>query len=239
MKYFVSSDIHGFYNEWIYALNEKGFDINNPEHKIIVCGDLFDRGTQPEEIIRFILSNKEKFILIRGNHEDLMQDMINRNKDHLLDLQNGTSTTIMYLCPEWKTRDLNLKDIAIETGLQQVLDSCVNYYETTHYVFVHAWIPFDDIDYTYNEDWREANEQSWHIAKWAHPPAMVNLGVFEPNKTIVCGHRCCSLLWQYAYPDVYDDYDNANYEPFISDAVIGLDASTAYTYKVNVIVLED
>ena len=78
MKYFVSADIHGFYDEWITALKEKGFDINNPEHKIIVCGDLFDRGRQPKQIIDFILSTKDKFILIRGNHEDLMEDMIKK-----------------------------------------------------------------------------------------------------------------------------------------------------------------
>ena len=27
MKYFVSADIHGFYDEWITALNDKGFNI--------------------------------------------------------------------------------------------------------------------------------------------------------------------------------------------------------------------
>jgi len=39
MKYFVSGDIHGFYDEWQSELKEKGFDISNPEHKIILCGD--------------------------------------------------------------------------------------------------------------------------------------------------------------------------------------------------------
>ena len=34
MKYFVSADIHGFFNEWQAALKEKVFDINSPEHKI-------------------------------------------------------------------------------------------------------------------------------------------------------------------------------------------------------------
>lgn len=58
MKYFVSGDIHGFYDEWQSALKEKCFDISNPNHKIILCGDLFDRGHQPKEIIDFILSHK-------------------------------------------------------------------------------------------------------------------------------------------------------------------------------------
>ena len=86
MKYFVSADIHGFYDEWQNSLKDKGFDINNPEHKIIVCGDLFDRGRQPRDIIDFIISHKDKFILIRGNHEDLMQEMIDRNYNLSADL---------------------------------------------------------------------------------------------------------------------------------------------------------
>ena len=53
MKYFVSADVHGFFNEWKFALKEKGFDINNSEHKIIVCGDLFDRGAQAKELQTF------------------------------------------------------------------------------------------------------------------------------------------------------------------------------------------
>lgn len=32
MKYFVCSDIHGFYDQWMKALNDQGFDINNPDN---------------------------------------------------------------------------------------------------------------------------------------------------------------------------------------------------------------
>jgi len=48
MKYFVSSDIHGHFDEWMNSLAAKGFDINNPQHKIVLCGDIFDRGHQPK-----------------------------------------------------------------------------------------------------------------------------------------------------------------------------------------------
>ena len=34
MKYFVSADIHGFYDEWQSALKEKGFDIRVEANKI-------------------------------------------------------------------------------------------------------------------------------------------------------------------------------------------------------------
>ena len=59
MKYFVSSDIHGFYKEWQKALRNKGYDKNNPNHCIVLCGDILDRGRQPKQIINYILRNKE------------------------------------------------------------------------------------------------------------------------------------------------------------------------------------
>ena len=141
MKYFVSGDIHGFYDEWQNALKDKGFNLDNPEHKIILCGDLFDRGNQPKEIIEFVLKHKDKVILIRGNHEDLMEQMIERNSSDYGDLCNGTAQTIVDLYPEWQISEFDLKKIAKETRLQEVLDMCIDYYETKHYIFVHGWIP--------------------------------------------------------------------------------------------------
>lgn len=141
MKYFISSDIHGFYDEWMKTLKDKGFDINNPNHKIIICGDALDRGRQPKQIIDFILSNKDKVILIRGNHEDLMEEMILRKNSTAMDLSNGTAYTIVDLYPEWQITEFDLSKIAKETRLQEVLDLCVDYYETDHYVFIHGWIP--------------------------------------------------------------------------------------------------
>ena len=117
MKYFVSSDIHGFFNEWQNALTDKGFDLNNPEHKIILCGDLFDRGNQPKEIIDFVLKHKDKVILIRGNHEDLMEQMIERDFSDYGDLCNGTAQTIVDLYPEWQISEFDLKKIAKATRL--------------------------------------------------------------------------------------------------------------------------
>ncbi len=145
MKYFVSSDIHGFFDEWMLALKNSNFDINNPEHKIIVCGDLFDRGRQPKQIIDFILSHRDKITVIRGNHEDLMQAMIDRNKNNSMDLSNGTAQTIVDLCPEWLISKFDLTEIAKETGLQEVLDLCVDYFETNKVkdLTILGWIIFN------------------------------------------------------------------------------------------------
>ena len=240
MKYFVSSDIHGFFDEWQNALKDKGFDLNNPEHKIILCGDLFDRGSQPKEIIDFVLKHKDKVILIRGNHEDLMEQMIERNSSDYGDLCNGTAQTIVDLYPEWQISAFDLKKIAKVTRLQEVLDMCIDYYETEHYIFVHGWIPIIENCYLYDSEWRTARKERWQKARWANPVEMHRYEIYEPNKTIVCGHWHCSALWHEQNPDVYEEFgDKANFEPFITKNMIAIDACTTYSHKVNVIVLED
>lgn len=240
MKYFVSADIHGFFDEWMTALKEKGFDIKNSNHKIIVCGDLFDRGHQPKEIIDFILSNREKFILIRGNHEDLMEEMIERNKNNFADLSNGTAYTIVDLCPQWQISEFDSAKIAKETGLQDVLDMCIDYYETEKYVFVHGWIPIIENCYFYDNEWREARKERWKKARWQNPVEMYRYEIYEPNKTIVCGHWHCSALWHEQSPDKYNEFgDKENFEPFITKDMIALDACTVHSGKVNVVVLEE
>lgn len=240
MKYFVSGDIHGFFDEWQNALNEKGFDLNNPEHKIILCGDLFDRGSQPKEIIDFVLKHKDKVILIRGNHEDLMEQMIERNSSDYGDLCNGTAQTIVDLYPEWQISEFDLKKIANLTKLQKVLDMCIDYYETKHYIFVHGWIPIVENCYLYDSDWRTARKERWEKARWTNPVDMFRYEIYEPNKTIVCGHWHCSALWHEQNLDEYEEFgDKANFEPFITKNMIAIDACTTYTHKVNVVVLED
>ena len=240
MKYFVCADIHGFYDEWQSALKEKGFDINNPLHKIIVCGDLFDRGRQPKKIIDFILSNKDKFILIRGNHEDLMQEMINRNYNMRHDLSNGTAQTIVDLYPKWMVSEFDLKKIAKVTRLQEVLDMCVDYFETDRYIFVHGWIPVVENELSYDPNWRNAGKHGWETARWQNPVLMYRNQIFEPGKTIVCGHWHCSALWHEQSPEKYDEFGfNENFEPFITNDMIALDTCTAHTRKVNVFVIDE
>ena len=240
MKYFVSSDIHGFFDEWQNALKEKGFDLNNPEHKIILCGDLFDRGNQPKEIIEFVLKYKDKVILIRGNHEDLMEQMIERDFSDYGDLCNGTAQTIVDLYPEWQISEFDLKKIAKATRLQEVLDMCIDYYETKNYIFVHGWIPIIENCYLYDSNWRTARKERWEKARWTNPVEMFRYEIYEPNKTIICGHWHCSALWHKQNPDEYEEFgDKANFEPFITKNMIAIDACTIHTRKVNVIIIND
>ena len=201
---------------------------------------MFDRGRQSKEIIDYILSHLDKIVLIRGNHEDLMSEMIERNNSSYGDLRNGTAYTIVDLYPEWQISEFDLKKIAHNTGLQKVLDLCVNYFETKHHVFVHSWIPVIENCCLYDCDWRKARNERWEKARWVNPLIMTEYELFEPNKTIVFGHWHCSAFWNRKNPEKFKEFDDgANYEPFITENYIALDACTIYSKKVNVIVIED
>lgn len=78
MRYYVVTDVHGFYSELQVALMEKGFYEDKEPHKLVVCGDLLDRGGEALKVQAFILelSKKDEVIIISGNHEDLFVDLI-------------------------------------------------------------------------------------------------------------------------------------------------------------------
>jgi len=186
------------------------------------------------------LTHEDKIILIRGNHEDLMQDMINRNYNTSGDLYNGTADTIVDLYPQWLVTEFDLKKIAKETGLQKVLDLCVDYFETEHYIFVHGWIPVIDNCLLYDEDWRNASKERWGRARWCNPLITTEYKLFEPNKTIVFGHWHCSAFWNRQNPEEYKQFgESANFNPFITKDYIALDACTIRSKKVNCILIED
>ena len=93
-KYFIVSDIHSFYTALINNLHKAGFDQNNKDHILIVCGDVFDRGFETLEVYKFLKSlPKSRCILIRGNHEDLYFDLLKKDYPNSYDYSNGTIRT--------------------------------------------------------------------------------------------------------------------------------------------------
>lgn len=87
MRYYVTADVHGYFSELNVALAEKGFFGDKEPHKLIICGDIYDRGTEALELQNFILELmlREEVILIRGNHEDLALELLsNWNKGSFL-----------------------------------------------------------------------------------------------------------------------------------------------------------
>ena len=244
-KLFVMSDIHGFYDEMIAALNAAGFDENNPDHWFVGCGDYFDRGRQPRQVMKY-LHNLPRKVLVRGNHEQLLVDCCLRGEALSHDISNGTAHTI------WDMAIAIDFDECCDYTLKRVkpfLNSMVNYFETKNYIFVHSWIPLVNKDglpahYTrgrsfgFNPDWRDVSQKEWDDAMWGNPFDAVAKGLNQTGKTIVFGHWHSSTGW--AQAEGRSEFgDDAKFDPYYGDGFIAIDACTAHSRKCNVLVLEE
>ena len=227
MTFFVVSDIHSFYTPFITALQEAGYEENNPNHHLIVCGDYFDRGNESVKVLEYFTVNKN-CTLIRGNHEILLKEAINRGVCLYHDYHNGTALTISDLT------ESKLLDKVLE-----FIDSTINYFETKNYIFVHSWIPLAK-NYAYYSNWRKASNKSWKTAMWENPflNALNNLN--KTNKTIVFGHWHTSWYRYYLNP-TKGEWDKNNFDIIENKdkKIIGIDGCIAYTHKCNVLVIED
>lgn len=238
-KFFVCSDIHSFYTPLKKALDEKGFDPSNGDHWLVVCGDVFDRGDESEEVLQFLMSLERK-ILVKGNHEQLLLDCINRGYQLSHDWHNGTSRTIMDLAPNAEFFEVGCSVAYYK--VKDFIDGMANYFETKKYIFVHSWIPTispNKIYCKYDEDWRNATNDRWEDAMWGNPFDMHTLGLNQTGKTIVFGHWHCSTGHK-MLGHCEDEFDgDAIWEPCYAEGIIGIDRCTAYTGEVNVLVIED
>lgn len=246
-KLFVFSDCHGFFDELKAALDEAGFDPNNEEHFVVSCGDNFDRGDQPVEVMHYLRSLPRK-ILVKGNHEDLLVECCERGYALGHDFSNGTAETI------WTIGEIgtgySFEECCNKTLAKTYLfiDSMVDYFETKNYIFVHAWIPVINKDglpayytrnrsFEFNPDWRNASKKDWEDARWGNPFDMARRGL-KPDKTVVFGHWHCSTGW--AQSEGRGEFgEDAKFDIFHGDGFISIDACTAHSGKVNVLVIED
>lgn len=249
IRYFCSGDIHSFFNIWMLSLNDKGFDINNPEHKIIICGDLFDRGEHSCECFSFVqdMSARDRLIYVRGNHEDLLNDCIrgikmgNIGHHHV---SNGTIKTLASFmnCSEYDMLCNCYEGTKFNKVTKQVLDfiedTSVDYFELGDKVFVHGWVPvtFDEEDHEIvHKNWREGD---WKQARWKCGFDAWRSNLIPDGKTVVCGHWHTSYGWA-EFRGRSEWGPDAEFIPFIDNGIIAVDACTAYTHMVNVVVFNE
>lgn len=260
MKYYVVTDTHGFYTQTRAALDEAGFFAETEPHKLVLCGDMMDRGGEAVQMQEFMLDllRKDRLIYIRGNHEDLLEAMMydiacGRSVSEI-HFRNGTWGTAEQLGGMTREMALRYPEEMVRAVRKtpfytELLPASVNYFETPQYVFVHGWIPCYQTPPTdikgegelhCRPDWREASAQEWKKARWFNGMECACVSRYGiPDKTIVCGH------WHTSYGHAVLDgvgsefEENAVFTPFYAQGIIALDACTAYSGFVNCIVLED
>lgn len=288
-SYFVCSDIHSYFTEFFNSLMEAGFDPLNKDHILVVLGDIFDRGSQPLAVYNFLKTlPKERRILIRGNHEYLLRDLVDRKQALSHDRSNGTLDTLYdiaginvfwewgyykenpipkppYDSLEYTTWENKLKvrqkEVEVEIynnpKLTEILkwifsDEWLDYWETDNYIFVHSWIPLKkeyvldkdklyverEVDF-YKSDWREATPEDFEEATWGCPWKYALQGLNKTNKTIVCGHWHTSDFFNHLTSRQHYSMDKNPIFKSKKYKLIGLDACTAISGKVNILIIDE
>ena len=250
-KYFVSSDIHSFYTLWKKELKKKGFDEKNPEHILIICGDLFDRGKEAIKCLNFVckMIKQDRAICICGNHEDLLTELLKRKMAWLHDMSNGTEDTVYQFEKLFKLKEdeyLDFDEICEKVlknkKFNLYINSLKDYYETPKHIFVHGYIPcgtgkYGDKNYRYNPDWRN---DSFYWAKWVNGMDAWSCGIKEEGKTIVCGHWHTSFGNYNLHNVGNGEFEkDSDFETFKDDGIMALDGCIAFSGKVNVEVIEE
>ncbi|MCX4363147.1 MAG: metallophosphoesterase [Clostridia bacterium] len=260
MKYYVVADVHGYYDYMVEALQEKGFFEDKEPHKLVVCGDIYDRGPQNKEVENFVaqLLDKDEIILIRGNHEDLLMSFIDTLPSlSEYDLRfshsytNGTVDTVREIVGASMKKMILAPQIVSEQFKKsltytKIIPAMLNYYETERYIFVHGWIPATangfggmGLFFEYDPKWREANNADWTYARWYNGMLAAHQGVVEAGKIIVCGHWHCSFGHAHYEENGSEFGKDADFSPYYGDGIIALDACTIQSKKVNCIVIND
>ena len=254
-KYFVVSDLHSYYTITKTCLEEKGWEEDNKEHILIVCGDAFDRGDETLDLYFFLLRllNDNRLIYVKGNHDILLKELIGElergasiGAHHH---SNGTLKTFFHFLEGECIGKRSVYEIAreVEIMFDKLYKNMVNYYELGNYIFVHSYIPtkvgfsdkplsFEKV-HKYKKNWRDSSDEDWEMAMWDNPFKIWNSNVREPNKTIVCGHWNTGWAHYNLHNLGANEYD-CNYT-FKDNGIVGLDACVAESDKINVLVIKE
>lgn len=268
-RYYAISDVHGFYEPMHEALENAGFFDFSSERKLIVCGDMMDRGKDTLKVQEFMneLYDRGELIFIRGNHEDMMIDLINKFEEYKFDIArghhvhvyNGTWGAALDLSGMDKNDALrNPREfksrVRASVFYGKLIPASVDYFETDEYIFTHGWIPrrkcdncpspqvkacwgFSNYD-CYDPDWRNADKEDWDRARWRNGMDEARwYHVIEIGKKIVCGH------WHASYGhSIIDGYGSefgkyADFTPYFGDGIVAIDGCTVRSGITNCFVV--
>lgn len=119
-RYVFISDPHGRFDKLKTVLDAVAFDAS--KDTIVSLGDLFDRGDQSLEILKYVMSCPNR-ILIWGNHDFRLRELILRGGVSSADYSNGVLATLHSFCP-------NHKGVESIDMLLQILQSDSQYEDT-------------------------------------------------------------------------------------------------------------
>ena len=232
---FAIADIHGFFGPMRQALGTAGYDPDNPDHRLVCCGDFFDRGPDNDKVLAFFL-HVPHAVCIRGNHDQRLLDIMQQRYVQSYDYANGTVDTLHQLfgvdCVAHGGIFMTPADHPMYQRVAAFLQGTRYYYECEDCIFTHGWLPIDNAnprDIHLLPDWRNAPEKAWRNAMWLEWQQLYATRAKPQGKTLVCGHRSASMA--YWFDKTRSEHD---YTTFAGEGVVALDACTVRSGIVNV-----
>lgn len=188
-KTLVISDIHGMFDLFIKTLKDN--DYNSKEDRLIILGDMIDRGEKSYEVVEYLKNlqknNKDRVIVLRGNHEDMAITAYESNRFSATDLwdYNGSSPTL-------DSYALNGKTIGYHIPW---LKSLPLFHKEKKFFFVHAGInPYKTLKNQDEEDLLWIREEFYSYPKklpkkvvFGHTPFKCGHAIFKNGATGIDG----------------------------------------------------
>lgn len=133
-RIYAIGDIHGCYDQLMDLMDR--IDIDLEKDTLVFMGDYIDRGPKSCEVATYLLDlaarHPNNVVMLKGNHEEMLENYLT-DFDKYTYLANGGNQTL-----ESYLRRHGELSFPIPRSHLDFFDSLRLYYETKHYIFVHA-----------------------------------------------------------------------------------------------------
>lgn len=231
--YFVFSDAHGEIMPLVSALEDAGWNPNNPNHILISLGDNFDRGVNNLEVYNFLL--KHDTLTVKGNHDEMLENFL-YYKDVQFDIiNNGLDRTIIDFAGLFKNTTRNkvlnqMHHLAFKVNekypyLKRFLSEMPHGYKIDDYILTHAGFTTKYL--------KHEHDNSWYPNNWTETPEFIKKYDGQTGRfRFIFGHWHAFRLTA-NFIGIVDNFSSI----FEYGNFIGIDACTNLTHRVNVYVI--
>lgn len=133
--YTIIGDVHGCLEELKKLIQKQGFVIEGnkitpkKEHKVILLGDIVDKGPFSKETVSFVLNNLDTFIMVKGNHENFVYKLL---RNEVADVKE--EFVRKYVDSYYLFRD----DEKAQAQFMELFTHMRPFVRTTHFIVTHA-----------------------------------------------------------------------------------------------------
>jgi serine/threonine protein phosphatase 1 len=200
--YYLVGDIHGEYTKLLGLMDKIFKDFNANTDQFIFLGDYIDRGSDSYNVVRYLsqLSLSYHTTFLRGNHEQMLYDVLNNGDSLDQYLYNGGQSTIDSY--KKQTGEFFLPD-----SHKKIIFTPLYYLETDSFIAVHAGL---------NPACTNPAECDEFSMIWIREAFFKSGHVFE--KTVIFGHTPTFYITKERNKVFFDDTMN----------IIGIDTGAVY-----------